>query len=180
MVRAFFATPDAMRRRFGRQRICWRLLDRARHASVLALVVIAGCAIVPSSRMDECQKLTQSLHSPYRRRLKDRVLALQGQNRDYAERAVDDGRRLTLQDESIERLEHSVQAYQDDRTRLEAAYKQLVVELWGLLDRTARPRMADHLVRRSLLRVSRGPPATDDDAFHIDRSAGSLIEQPLD
>ncbi len=64
-------------------------------------------------------------------RLKDRVLPLQGQNRDYAERAVDDARRLAIQDEAIERLEHSVQAYQDERTRLEAAYKQLVSNLGG-------------------------------------------------
>ena len=78
--------------------------------------------------MDECQKLTQSLRAD-NARLKDRVLALQGQNRDYAERAVDDGQRLAIQDEAIERLEHSVQAYQDERTRLEAAYKQLVSNL---------------------------------------------------
>ena len=98
------------------------------YVSALLLVVVAGCAIVPRSRMDECQKLTQSLRAD-NARLKDRVLALQGQNRDYAERAVDDARRLAVQDEAIERLEHSVQAYQDERTRLEAAYKQLVSNL---------------------------------------------------
>jgi len=75
--------------------------------------------------MDEAQKLTQSLRAD-NARLKERILALQGQNRDYAERAVDDARRLTVQEEAIERLEHSVQAYQDERNRLEAAYKRLV------------------------------------------------------
>jgi hypothetical protein len=74
--------------------------------------------------MDECQRLTQTLRSE-NARLKDRVLALRSQNRDYAERAVDDGRRLAIQDEAIERLEHSVQAYQDERNRLEAAYQRL-------------------------------------------------------
>jgi len=88
----------------------------------------AGCGIVPKSRMDECQQLTQTLRSE-NARLKDRVLALQGQNRDYAERAVDDARRLATQDDAIERLEHSVQAYQDERARLEAAYKQLASNL---------------------------------------------------
>jgi len=57
------------------------------------------------------------------------VLALRSQNRDYADRAVDDLRRLAIQDEAIERLEHSVQAYQDERARLEAAYKQLASSL---------------------------------------------------
>ena len=97
-------------------------------ARFLALAIVAGlvagCAIVPSSRMDECQRSTQTLRSE-NARMKDRVLAPQGQNRDYAERAVDDAKRLAIQDEAIERLETSVQAYQDERTRLEAAYQQL-------------------------------------------------------
>jgi hypothetical protein len=54
---------------------------------------------------------------------------VQSQNRDYAERAVDDGRRLAIQDAALERYEHSVQAYQDDVTRLEAAYKKLASNL---------------------------------------------------
>ena len=33
------------------------------------------------------------------------------------------------QDDAIERLEHSVQAYQDERARLEAAYKKLASNL---------------------------------------------------
>jgi hypothetical protein len=78
--------------------------------------------------MDECQRLSQTLRSE-NARLKDRVLALQGQNRDCAERAVDDSRRLAIQDEAIERLERSVHAYQDERNRLEAAYKQLAANL---------------------------------------------------
>ncbi len=110
-------------------------------SSVVVLAVIAGCAIVPRSRMDECQQLTQSLRAD-NARLKDRVLALQGQNRDYAERAVDDARRLAVQDEAIERLEHSVQAYQDERTRLEAAYKQLVSNL-GVAGPDAEPARGD-------------------------------------
>ncbi len=125
MVRALITSPRLRLKRIG-------LAGRGQqfqHAGLLivafALTTITGCAIVPRSRMDECQQLTQSLRAD-NARLKDRVLALQSQNRDYAERAVDDGRRLAIQDEAIQRLEHSVQAYQDDRTRLEAAYNQLV------------------------------------------------------
>ncbi len=93
-------------------------------------VLNSSCAIVPRQRMDECQRVGQTLRSE-NARLKDQVLALQSQNRDYADRAVDDSRRLAVQDEAIGRLEHSVQAYQDERSRLEAAYKQLVSSLDG-------------------------------------------------
>jgi chromosome segregation ATPase len=84
----------------------------------------AGCAVVPRAQMDECQRLGQTLRSE-NARLQDRVLTLQNQNRDYADRAVDDSRRLAVQDEAITRLEQSVQAYQDDRDRLESAYRRL-------------------------------------------------------
>jgi hypothetical protein len=100
----------------------------ARLVTAAAFILNSGCAIVPRERMDECQRLTQTLRSE-NARLKDRVLALQGQNRDYAERAVDDSRRLAIQDEAIERLERGVQAYQDERNRLEAAYQQLASNL---------------------------------------------------
>ena len=92
------------------------------------LILTLGCEIVPRSRVDECQRLSQTLRSE-NARLKDQVLLLQSQNRDYAERAVDDARRLAVQDEAIERLERSVGAYQEDRNRLAAAYKRLVSNL---------------------------------------------------
>ena len=126
MVRALLAMLRVSLGRLGHCR--GQRPDSAWFVVVLVLTVISGCAIVPRSRMDECQKLTQSLRAD-NARLKDRLLAVQGQNRDYAERAVDDAHRLAIQDEAIERLEHSVQAYQDERTRLEAAYKQLVANL---------------------------------------------------
>jgi hypothetical protein len=90
--------------------------------------MISGCAVVPSERMEECQRVSTTLRAE-NARLKDRVLALQEQNRDYADRAVDDTRRLAIQGETIQRLEHSVRAYQDERARLEAAYKQLASSL---------------------------------------------------
>jgi hypothetical protein len=127
MVRAHSAVP----RDFSTRHV--RTIPGAKRLAVVSVVIGlflagGGCGIVPKSRMDECQRLTQTLRSE-NARLKDRVLAVQGQNRDYAERAVDDARRLATQDEAIERLEHSVQAYQDERARLEAAYKQLASNL---------------------------------------------------
>src|SRR5262245_53470003 len=85
---------------------------------VSVVVLNSSCTIVPRERMDECQRVSQTLRSE-NARLKDQILALQSQNRDYADRAVDDSRRLAIQDEAIDRLEHSVHAYQDERSRLE-------------------------------------------------------------
>ena len=112
-------------------------MDRADHRAsirwhffvcVLLPVFSAGCAIVPRARLDESQRLNQTLRSE-NARLKDQVLALQGQNRDYADRAVDDLRRSAAQDQAIERLEQSVLAYQEDRDRLHEAYEQLTASL---------------------------------------------------
>jgi hypothetical protein len=96
--------------------------------SALLPVFSSGCAIVPRSRLEESQRLTQTLRAE-NARLKDRVLALQGQNRDYADRSVDDLRRSVAQDQAIERLEQSVEAYQEDRDRLHEAYERLTASL---------------------------------------------------
>jgi hypothetical protein len=78
--------------------------------------------------MDECQRLSQALRSE-NARLKDQVVALQAQNRDYAERAVDDLRRLAAREQAIEQLERGIQAYQEDRDRLGQAYARLAGSL---------------------------------------------------
>jgi hypothetical protein len=128
MVRALSAMPRDGNGQLDRGDYGRGIRDKVRLVVVFAMIVVSGCAVVPRSRMDECQKVSQALRGD-NARLKDRVIALQGQNRDYAERAVDDARRLAIQDEAIERLDHSVQAYQDERARLEAAYKQLASNL---------------------------------------------------
>ncbi len=87
-----------------------------------------GCAVAPAARLDESQRLVQSLRVE-NARLKDQALGLEAQNRDYADRALDDLRRLTARDQAIERLERSVQAYQEDRDRLAAAYRRLAIGL---------------------------------------------------
>ena len=124
MVRVAWAFPLEPRRLSAR---CVRL---AAVWFVIAGLMIqcAGCAMAPRAQMDECQQVSRTLRSE-NARLKDQLLTAQSQNSDYAERAVDDARRLARQDEAIERLEHSVQAYQDERGRLESAYRQLASSL---------------------------------------------------
>jgi chromosome segregation ATPase len=114
-----------------------RGLPLIRRSIILLAILLqtAGCALVPRSRLDECQRLGKTLRSE-NARLKDQILAAQSQNRDLADRAVDDARRLATQDEAISRLEHSVQAYQDDRDRLESAFSQLTANLRDLETRS--------------------------------------------
>jgi chromosome segregation ATPase len=93
-----------------------------------ALFLSSGCVLAPRAQIDECQQQARTLRSE-NARLKDQLLVIQGQNRDYADRALDDSRRLATQDQAIERLESSVQAYQDERARLESAFHQLASSL---------------------------------------------------
>ncbi len=106
-------------------------MTRARtHRLALAITLIAvpGCALGFRGPLDESQKLGQTLRSE-NAQLRDQILALEGQNRDLSERAVDDARRLAAQDDAIKRLEHSVMAYQDERKKLESAYRRLTASL---------------------------------------------------
>jgi hypothetical protein len=124
--------------------------------ALMASACSSGCAIVPRSQVDECRQLTRTLRSE-NARLRDQLLAVQSQNRDYADRAVDDSRRLAVQDEAIERLESSVHAYQDERNRLEAEYRKIASALSttaiGSHDASAPTKVA---------RSTKTPPATQD------------------
>jgi hypothetical protein len=93
-----------------------------------ALMTAAGCSVAPRQQLEECHRLSQTLRSE-NAQLKDQTLALRSQNQDFSERAVDDARRLAQLEESNQRLETSVQAYQDERSRLESAYKELCASL---------------------------------------------------
>ena len=97
---------------------------------LLAWVALAagGCRMAPREQVDECHRLNQTLRSE-NAQLKDQMLAFRSQNQDYSERAVDDARRLDALEQANLRLETSVQAYQDERTRLETAYKELRASL---------------------------------------------------
>ncbi len=92
------------------------------------LALFTGCALAPRSQVDECHQLSRTLRSE-NARLKDQLLVAQAQNRDYADRAEDDSRRLAKLDEAVESYETSITAYQDERARLEEAYHQLASSL---------------------------------------------------
>jgi len=84
----------------------------------------SGCQLAPRQQLEDCRRLSQTLRSE-NARLKDEALALRNDIQDYSERAVDDGRRLAMQAEAIRRLEASVLAYQDERSRMERAVRDL-------------------------------------------------------
>lgn len=113
--------------------------------ALVAVLSAGGCTVVPRERVEESQRLVRNLRAE-NAKLKDQLLSLEAQNRDLADRAVDDLRRLTARDEAIARLEQSVQSYQDDQAKLAAAYERLTSSLGRAgepLDRTASTREAD-------------------------------------
>jgi hypothetical protein len=98
-----------------------------------ACLSTSGCSMVPRSRLEESHRLTETLRTD-NARLKDQLVSLQTQNRDYADRAIDDLRRLTAREQAIERLQRSVQSYQDERDRMADAYRRLTASLGGSPD----------------------------------------------
>jgi hypothetical protein len=99
----------------------------ARRAAVVtsvALASVVGCGFVPKAKLDECRRVTQALRAE-NSQLKDRALDLRAQNHDLGQRAVDDAKRLTAQQEAVEHLEKSVQAYQAERDQLAEAFETL-------------------------------------------------------
>jgi hypothetical protein len=115
--------------RTGRRPRSWPLL-------VLTVAALAcagpGCRTVSRDQIEECHRLSQTLRTE-NAQLKDQVLALRSQNQDLSERSVDDVRRLSQLEEANRQLERSVLAYQDERSRIEAAYKELRASLPGSL-----------------------------------------------
>jgi hypothetical protein len=109
-----------------------RLPGKAPFVLAAAALLASGCRMAPRQEVDDCHRLSQTLRSE-NAALKDQMLALRSQNQDFSERAVDDARRLAQLESSNQRLETSVQAYQDERTRLETAYKELRASLPGSL-----------------------------------------------
>jgi chemotaxis protein MotB len=127
----------------------------------------AGCSFVPTSRLDDCHKLSQTLQSE-NSRLKDLALKYRSQNRDLTQRAVDDADRLRKQDEAIARLEQSVQAYQDEREQMAAALERIK----GQVQASADPRRAPLFERvKAFARAHPGcefDPETAATSFPID------------
>jgi chromosome segregation ATPase len=88
------------------------------------LAVAPGCAFVPKGRLDEAQKLVTSLRLD-NAQLKDTTVALKVQNQDLTQRAVDDARAIQALEATNTRYERSIQAYQDERDQLRAAFDEL-------------------------------------------------------
>jgi chemotaxis protein MotB len=84
----------------------------------------SGCSLVPKSRYDEAQKLVQSLRSE-NAQLKDSALTLKVQNQDLAQRAVDDDKAIRALEAANSQYERSIQAYQEEREDLQAAFREL-------------------------------------------------------
>lgn len=114
----------------------WRL------AVFTVLALGPGCTMVPRSQVADCQRTAQALRAE-NARYRDQLLAFQAQNRDYADRAVDDYRRLAAQEETIAQLQESNHAYQNERNQLEAAFKQLKANLAGDLGATSSTSTSD-------------------------------------
>jgi predicted nuclease with TOPRIM domain len=79
---------------------------------------------VPRSQVDDARKLVQSLRAE-NAQLKDSNLALKVQNQDLAQRAVDDSKAIRALEVSNDQFEQSIQAYQDEREQLQAAFSEL-------------------------------------------------------
>lgn len=95
---------------------------------IAGVLTLSGCRLAPRAEVEDCRRLSQTLRSE-NAQLKDRMLALQAQNRDLSERAVDDSRRLAALEEVNSQLGTSLQVYQDERRKLESAYKDLRASL---------------------------------------------------
>ncbi len=94
---------------------------------VLALagsLLAPGCAFVPKSRVDEAQRLVQSLRAE-NAQLKDSTLTLKVQNQDLAQRAVDDAKAIKALEVANDQYELSIQGYQDEREQLQSAFSAL-------------------------------------------------------
>lgn len=92
--------------------------------AILALSAPGCSQFGTRQRLEESRRMIQTLRAE-NAQIKDQMLSYRNLNRDYSERAVDDARRLDQQEEAIERLEHSVQAYQRERDDLRTAFREL-------------------------------------------------------
>ena len=94
------------------------------HAGLMLNVIFTGCGVVSQSKMDEYHRVAQTLRAE-NSRLKDVSLVLRTRNQDLSQRAVDDAKRLSAQEEVVASLENSVQAYQAEREKLAESFESL-------------------------------------------------------
>ena len=93
-------------------------------AAGLGLTSGSGCGFVPTNRLNDSQKLSQSLQAETSK-LKDAIVQLRAQNQELARRSGDDLRTIQDQAETIKRLETSIVAYQKDREQMALELDQI-------------------------------------------------------
>ena len=100
--------------------------------TILAVAAVAsataGSNVVPRAQLDDAHKVVRNLRAEADQ-LRDTNLDLTARNRDFAERSVDDGRRIATLETANRRLEDSVLAYQKDREKLAASFDHLQADL---------------------------------------------------
>ncbi len=97
-------------------------------AAVACLAATAGCSVVPRSQVEDAHKVAVNLRAEAAQ-LRDANLALTAQNRDYAERSVDDARRIASLEDANRQLEDSVLGYQKDREAVAEKFAHLEADL---------------------------------------------------
>lgn len=119
---------------------------RSRRSLPLAaslLLAAAGCGNLPREQLAQCQDRSQLLQVEASR-LKDESTQLRAKNRELAQRAVEDARRLRGLEEANRRLEKSVVAYQDERDQVQRVFNDLKRELIAAADSDTRRAENDH------------------------------------
>ncbi|WP_422926783.1 OmpA family protein [Singulisphaera sp. PoT] len=102
----------------------------ATHLGLACVLVFAGCAVVPRSKLDESRRLSRTLQAD-NARLKNSVTSLKSQYEELAERSDDDAFRLRNQEQEIQKLLASVHAYQEDREQLARGVERLKNQVRG-------------------------------------------------
>lgn len=85
---------------------------------------VAGCAWVPQGRIEDCRQRVQVLQAT-NQELRDVAVHVRQENKDLAQRSLDDTRRLRAQEEAIRRYERSIADYQSEREQLYALLDQI-------------------------------------------------------
>jgi hypothetical protein len=101
------------------------------------LPLAGGCGNLPRQQLAQCQNRSQLLQAEASR-LRDDATQLRSKNRELAQRAVEDARRLRGLEEANRRLEKSVIAYQDERDQVQNAFNELKRELIAAADSDTR------------------------------------------
>ncbi len=133
-------------------------------ASLLLALASVGCGNLPREQLVQCQNRSQLLQAEASR-LKDESTQLRSKNRELAQRAVEDARRLRGLEEANRRLEKSVVAYQDQRDQVQRVFNDLKRELIAAADNDTR--RADNTLdtpppRTELAAIPRAEPLPDD------------------